>query len=164
MKEIKRLKEIINRQIFLELYSKKWRDLYRPELEKALNDVEAKVQNEVERAKADKRVLDSFLQDTKLLLIRTPLDVDTKYMIRELLTLLYNWNRAFENNNEFELDVLLAIRLIDEVLTIAEYLSISRELIKHLENLLHFNPPIFELSKHYLKMLLDKYEVEQEDE
>ncbi|RLA81654.1 MAG: hypothetical protein DRG33_00095 [Deltaproteobacteria bacterium] len=160
MQEIEQLKELLNRQILLELYGPKWKELYRRELVRCISDIEAKMRSDSVKPKAKKNVLDSFLQDTKLLIIENPLDTEMRNMIRQLLTLLYNWNKAFSDEKELEIDILLAIRLIDQTLTLAEYLSVSRELLRRLRDLSHFSPPTFELSRHYLQTLLDKYNEE----
>jgi len=160
MQEIEYLKRLLDRRILSELYGSKWKKLYKLELNKAIDDVEAKMRRDNVKPKAKRAVLDSFLQETKVLIIENPLDSEMREMIRQLLTLLYNWNRAFENNKDLEVDILLAIRLIDQTLTVAEYLSVSRELLSRLRSLARFQPPIFELSRHYLQVLLDKYKDE----
>lgn len=94
----------------------------------------------------------------KEILLFDALGDDAKSDIIHLLNLIYNWNMAFSKSPVIERETMLSIRLAQSMLTITELIAASRELLGEIKRYRTFVPPSFDLSKHYLQMLLEKNE------
>lgn len=157
--EIDEVRKALHRDILGEIYGPKWRKYYRNELLNAFEAVEDAINEEQTDIQIDKSIIEDFVEETKLILIEQPLDSELRMLLRRLLTLVYNWNKAYLNDSNLDRETLLAIRIIDLCLTVNELISLGIEVIRRFRSLSMFRPPTFELSRHYLQTIIDKFEV-----
>jgi len=154
----RRIRQIINENVFVDLYPKEWK-----KWRKIFLDFICAAEMEDELTLFDKRSdIERFIECTKEILLFNALDKNTRQTIRELLVFLYNINKNAERDEEIERDILLCIKIIDLCLTLNELIGVSREVITKMRQTLLYAPPAFELAPHYLKTMLEDIESSNE--
>lgn len=81
------------------------------------------------------------------------LDDNVRTFLQAYCELVRNWNENLSQNEDISKEVRTIMKLIDMQLTMNESMSILRNLNKRMRELLNWNPPSFELSRHYQKFL-----------
>lgn len=91
--------------------------------------------------------------------INQPITPILKDLAYELGLLSFNWNKTYGRREDIKQACLDIKALTEGLLSLNQIVSISKYLLQEVKNIKQYSPPVFDLSKAYLKSLLDKEEV-----
>ncbi len=131
-------------------------------MEKNMNDlVEDKEVKVSDKDKENvKRVVNIFLNvavDQPI----TPLFRDLSHCY---LLLAFNWNKELGKMKNVENIIKAVQRITDGQLTMVDTISLMKQLQARLKSFQNYNPPVFELSRHYLETLIEENREQEKKE
>lgn len=91
----------------------------------------------------------------KNICMENPIGDRTSSFIRAWCELMSNVNNNTLKNEQIQGDAMFITRIIDQHLTVVEAIDIMKQLNKKMRDLKQWNPPAFEVAKHYLNYLED---------
>ena len=72
---------------------------------------------------------------------------------RFYLLLVFNWNKELGKRPDIELSVSAAQRIVEGQMTMIDTINLLKTVSERLQKLSGYEPPAFELSRHYLQSL-----------
>ena len=137
----------------------------RERLEKALAKMEKDVgnaQNDIsdeqpEIAEEDTKLVRKSLNFLNEKVVLENLDNNFRNFMQKFILLVSNWNKI-AGSKEIARKIEMHQRLIEYHNSMITTVEVLRNLIDEANKLKHFNPPAFELSKHYLLSLEEKFD------
>lgn len=88
--------------------------------------------------------------------VERPLTPELCQFMQAFSDLMFNWNRNVANDKDLEVKILTVVRFTKGHLTAVEAVSLLKGVVERLRALENWNPPAFELSKHYFQTLKDE--------
>jgi len=99
-----------------------------------------------------KEALDCLLA----VIIREPITISLKDLTRKIVKFALDWNKKFSRDSEIERLCLTIKRFLECHFSIIEAIQIIKKLLKRINKIQKFSPPVFKLSQNYLKSLEQK--------
>ena len=155
-RNVKKLEYILNHPQVNTVLTLKRKDLFKKAFAIMKVDLEQKEEDATIRGE-EKSIVKECLNIALSCAINLPITPILRDLGKEFGLLAFNWNKIAKRD-----DILITSRdvkaVIEGVLSLKQVIEVSKVLMKKLEELKTFAPPVVELSKAYLKTLLEKEE------
>ncbi|MBA7614890.1 hypothetical protein ES703_22164 [subsurface metagenome] len=99
-----------------------------------------------------KEVVNLFLS----IAVNRPIVPIFRDLSRFYLLLVFNWNKELGKRPDIELSVSAAQRIVEGQMTMIDTINLLKTVSERLQKLIGYEPPAFELSRHYLQSLEEK--------
>ena len=156
---MKYLEDFKKARAFLSGYSyrifRKSREEMEKELESIKSDIDRAMRNQSPQNYNSKKITERLLRLSDYLL-RGVIPEEFLEGARSLAVIYYNWAKAAEDKKAMT-KAEFVVRFIDQSLTLYELIIVGRQIIEDLRRLRNTRPRSWELSRHYLEKLLEKY-------
>lgn len=119
---------------------------------------------EVEATKKEKtrvkKVVDLFLEIASTKPISSYFkDLSSKYLL-----LAFNWNKTLGQSQEIERQIQATNAIVESHISIMQAIDVLKKLTKRAKDVSSYEPPAFDLSRHYLKSLQKEASEEKKQE
>ncbi len=91
-------------------------------------------------------------------LMHQPISPFVANFSRDYAEVVKNWNDQTVRARDIQQFSEFVVRLTMDYLTMNELVAVLRSFVPRMERLLRYTPPAFELSRHYLELILKKHE------
>lgn len=120
-------------------------------LERQMNDLAEDVMVEAsgEEKSRVKEVVDLFLS----IAVNEPIVSIFRDLSKFYLLLMFNWNKELGKRPDIEKQISTAQKIVAAQVTMLDTIDLLKYLLKQGHNMRNWNPPAFELSRHYLESL-----------
>lgn len=106
----------------------------------------------------EKSLVRSAVLSIKSAVISKEINDILRDLVESLGNLILNWNRELGGRKEIDLDMRASQKIVRGTMGINEAIPIMKELLEKADNRTKYEPPAFELSRHYLRMLREENE------
>lgn len=112
-----------------------------------------------EERKKIKRVVELFLD----VATTKPIDSFFQDLATRYLLVIFNWNKSLVQDQAIERQIKATEAIVKGHTTIMHAINVLKKVTKQAKDVSSYEPPAFDLSKHYLKSLQDKAVKENKD-
>lgn len=161
-RNVKKLEYILKHPQVNTVLTAKKKDL----LNKAFAIMKVDMESKQEGAEArgeEKSVVKECLNIILSCAINLPITPILRDLGCEFGLLAFNWNKAFAKRDDITATCRDVKSIIEGILSLKQVVEVSKVLLKELKEMKRFAPPVFQLSRAYLKSLLPKEEKKKDD-
>lgn len=102
---------------------------------------------------SDIKTIKRSIRICKSFILEAYLDKKETEFIKDWIYLVFNWNQNTLKDNDLNVSMQYLLRIMDQHYTIIEAIDHLKFLLDRSKKIQGWQPPSFELSKHYLKFL-----------
>ncbi len=125
----------------------------RVKIKQIVEVMEKRIRNNEEPVGKEGQQIEGIISTILKMAINRPVTPNFKKLVNSFMSLVNYWNDKIGGQSSLKNSISTVQKFVDYHLTVIDTIIILRKLIPRMEQMLNFTPPVFELSKHYLKSL-----------
>lgn len=150
---VNKLKGFLSRETFVvSSFLGRNAENFRKSLAMILQNIE-EMENDKEPSKLENEFIINTIRDLKNIVLDSPVYPEFSDFADNWCFLVFNWNNNVLKNEDLNKDCLFIQRILRQHYTIVEAIDNLKFLNKKIRSFKDWNPPAFEVAKHYINYL-----------